>query len=204
MLDKPLDNDRLNTLIDGIFAIVLTLLVLDIRVPGSASETVLMEKLGALWPQFLSYSLSFILLGLFWIGHQLEARYIQRSDDVHLWLSLLFTMFIALVPFSSSLLSSHPNSRVAVIVYSSNIFIASILRYVHWRYVSDRRRLIDERLSAQLISSVSRAFISTPLLCLLAIALSLISVKLSLILLTVTIANILLRIGYVFRHHVNR
>lgn len=204
MSDKAIDNDRLNTLIDGIFAIVLTLLVLDIKVPKSASEGVLFDQIIALWPQFVSYVLSFIILGLFWLGHQLEAHYIRKSDDIHLWLSLLFMMFIALVPFSSSLLGSHTNSPVAVIVYSINIFAASLLRYIHWRYVSGKNRLIDERLNKRLVSDVSRAFISTPLLCLLAIALSLVSVKLSLILLTVTACNILLRIGRTFRYHVNR
>ena len=204
MSDNAVHNDRLNTLIDGIFAIVLTLLVLDIKVPGTASEAALTAQLAALWPQLFSYALSFFILGLFWLGHQLEARYIRMSDDVHLWLSLLFIMFIALVPFSSSLLGSHTSSRVAVIVYSSNIFAASLLRYIHGRYVSSKYRLIDQRLNAQLVSATSRAFLSTPLVCLLAIALSFISVKLSLVLLTVSATNILLRIGHAFRHYVNR
>lgn len=204
MSDSAIHNDRLNTLIDGIFAIVLTLLVLNIKVPEAASETALVAQLAALWPQFFSYALSFFILGLFWLGHQLEARYIRISDDIHLWLSLLFMMFIALVPFSPSLLGSHASSQVAVVIYSSNIFAASLLRYIHWRYVSNKYRLIDQRLSAQLVSATSRAFLSTPLLCLLAIALSFISVKLSLVLLAVSTTNTLLRIGRGFRYHVNR
>ncbi|PZO11410.1 MAG: hypothetical protein DCF25_19475 [Leptolyngbya foveolarum] len=55
-------------------------------------------------------------------------------------------------------------------LYSSNMLAASLLRYIHWRYVSDRHRLIDKRLSAKLISATSRAFLSTPLMCLLALA----------------------------------
>lgn len=204
MSNNTVDNDRLNTLVDGIFAIVLTLLVLDIRVPEVASEAALLDQLTALWPQFFSYVLSFFILGLFWLGHQLESHYIRKSDDVHLWLSLLFMMFIALVPFSSSLLGSYTNSQVAVVIYSSNIFAASLLRYLHWRYISYKYRLIDQRLSAQLVAATSRAFLSTPLLCLLAIAFSIISVKLSLFLLTVAVTNIFLRIGRFFRYHVNR
>ncbi|MGB3300407.1 MAG: TMEM175 family protein [Phormidesmis sp.] len=200
MSNNAASNDRLNTLIDGIFAIVLTLLVLDIKVPELASEAALAEQLVDLWPQFFSYGLSFIILGLFWLGHQLASRCLCASDDIHIWLSLLFMMFIALVPFSSSLLGAYNNSRVAVVVYSSNIFAASLLRYVHWRYVSSHNRLIDKRLSAGLVAAVSRAFLSTPLLCLVAIALSLVSTKLSLILLTIALTNILLRIGRLFRH----
>ncbi len=204
MSNNTVNDDRLNTLIDGIFAIVLTLLVLDIRVPEATSEAALLNQIAALWPQFFSYILSFVILGLFWIGHQLEARYIRISDDVHIWLSLIFMLFIALVPFSSSLLGAQPRSQVAVIIYSTNILAASLLRYIHWRYASHQHRLIDRRLSAKLISATSRTFLSTPLMCLLAIACSFISVKLSLILLTVTNTNIFLRIGYFFRHRVNR
>ena len=201
MSNNTVTNDRLNTLIDGIFAIVLTLLVLDIKVPETSSEIELARQLIALGPKFFSYALSFIILALFWLGHQLEARYIHKSDDIHLWLSLLFMMFIALVPFSSSLLGAQTDSRVAVVVYSSNIFAASLLRYIHWRYVSDKCRLIDRNLSRQLVRGASRAFLSTPVLCLVAIALVFISVKLSLIVLTIAMTSILIRIGHGFRIH---
>ena len=67
------DNERLNTLVDGIFAIVLTLLVLDIKVPEITSDTELIGQLVDLWPQFFSFGLSFVILGLFWLGHQLES-----------------------------------------------------------------------------------------------------------------------------------
>lgn len=204
MSNNTVDNDRLNTLIDGIFAIVLTLLVLDIKLPETSSEIDLAGQIIALWPQLFSYALSFIILALFWLGHQLEARYIRQSDDIHLWLSLLFMMFIALVPFSSSLLGAHTNSPTAVIVYSCNIFVASLLRYIHWRYVSYKCRLISRDLNAQLVSNASRAFLSTPILCLFAIVLALISVKLSLVILTVAMTNILLRVGYGFRNYSNR
>ena len=204
MSNNTVNNDRLNTLIDGIFAIVLTLLVLDIRVPEATPDAALLSQIIDLWPQFFSYVLSFVILGLFWIGHQLESHYIYKSDDVHIWLSLLFMLFIALVPFSSSLLGSHPSSQTAVVVYSSNILAASCLCYIHWRYASNKHRLISPRLNTQLVSATSRVFLSTPLMCLLAITSSFINVKISLILLTVTNTNIFLRIGFFFRHHANR
>ena len=199
MSKNTVDNDRLNTLIDGIFAIVLTLLVLDIKVPETSSEVELAHQLIELGSKFFSYALSFIILALFWLGHQLEARYIHKSDDIHLWLNLLFMMFIALVPFSSSLLGAHTDSPVAVVVYSGNIFIASLLRYLHWRYVSYKCRLISDRLNRRLVSEASRAFLSTPLLCLLAIFLAFVSITLSLIVLTIAMTSILLRVGVGFR-----
>ena len=201
---NAVDNERLNTLVDGIFAIVLTLLVLDIKIPETTSDAELIDQLIDLWPQFFSFGLSFVILGIFWLGHQLESRYIRSSDHFHLLLTLMFMMFISLLPFSASLLGAHTGSRVAVIVYGSNILLASLLRYVHWRYVTGRRRLVDDNLSERLISSMSKTFLSTPLLCLAAIALSLLSVKASLFLLLVTITNILFRISHIFRHHANK
>lgn len=200
MSTEAVSTARLNTLVDGIFAIVLTLLVLDIRVPEATSNSELVSALVDLWPQLFSYALSFIIIGLFWLGHQLESRYIHSSDHLRTWLTLVFVMFVALLPFSSSLLGSHPFSLAAVIVYSSNVCAASLLRYLHWRYVSNHHRLVSRDLDQRLIASVSRAFLSTPLLCLLVIALSLISVKASLVLLIISVTNILFRISHISHH----
>lgn len=201
--DRNISNERLNTLIDGIFAIVLTLLVLDLQVPETAPDSAIAQQLLSLWPNFFSYVFSFIILSLFWLGHQIESRYIRATDHLHLWLSLIFMLFIALLPFSASLLGTHPASQAAIIFYSCNIFIASLLRYIHWRYITHHHRLVDRHLSHRLISSISKAFLSSSLICLGAIALSFISTNLSLLLLIVSLANALFRIGRIFHHHIN-
>lgn len=202
MSTEAVSTERLNTLVDGIFAIVLTLLVLDIRVPETTSDAALVSALISLWPQLFSYVFSFVILGLFWLGHQLESRYVHSSDHLRIWLTLVFMMFVALLPFSASLLGSHPFSRTAVIVYNANVWAASLLRYLHWRYATDRHRLVSHDLNQRTIALISRAFLSTPLLCLGAIALSLVSVKASLVLLVVSVTNILFRISHIFHHPV--
>ena len=196
-------NERLNTLIDGIFAIVLTLLVLDLQVPEAASETSLINQLISLWPNVFSYILSFVILSLFWLGHQLESRYIRSSNHIHLWLSLVFMLFVSLLPFSAALLGAHPTSQAAIIAYSSNILIASSLRYAHWRYATHRHRLVEGTLSHRLVASIGKAFLSSSLICLCAIAFSFLSPKLSLLLLIISITNALFRSSHIFRHHVN-
>ena len=102
-----LSSVRIMTLADGVFAIVLTLLVLDIKAPKAISEAELISKLLALWPKLFSYIISFVILGILWFGHHMEFHYIRRSDRIHIWLNLLFLMCIAFIPFSAALLGSN-------------------------------------------------------------------------------------------------
>lgn len=82
--------DRLLTLSDGVFAIALTLLVLDLHQPTVAHG--LRHAVLAQWPQYLSYALSFLIIGIIWAQHHLGYRYIRRTDHVFILLNILFLM----------------------------------------------------------------------------------------------------------------
>jgi uncharacterized membrane protein len=97
-------NRRIETLVDGVFAIVLTLLIFDIKAPQAASDAELNAQLLALGPKLFAYVLSFVILALFWFGHQLVSRHIRCSDHIHIWLNLLYILCIAFIPFSAALL----------------------------------------------------------------------------------------------------
>lgn len=201
-LNRPLSNQRIETLVDGVFAIVLTLLVLDIKAPNSGSEVELFHQLLKLGPQLFSYIFSFIVLSIFWFGHQMESHYIHHSDRIHLWLNLLFLMCIAFLPFSASVLGAHWLNQVAIITYCLNLFAAGSVRYIHWQYAALNHRLIRADLSETIIRSTRTAFLWTPILCLITIAVSFLSVKLSLIGLTFMPINFALRISHIFhRQH---
>lgn len=174
--------ERTGTLADGVFAIVLTLLILNIKSPKAASEAELAQQLLALWPEFLSYTISFAILAIFWFGHQMVSRYIRRSDRVHIWLNLLFLMCIAFIPFSTSLLGGNGRYQIAVVFYVSNLFAAGLVRYLHWRYATSGYRLVDAQMNARYIRKVQNTFLLTPLLCLLTIGISFLSVTASLVL----------------------
>lgn len=174
--------ERTGTLADGVFAIVLTLLILNIKSPKAASEAELAQQLLALWPEFLSYTISFAILAIFWFGHQMVSRYIRRSDRVHIWLNLLFLMCIAFIPFSTSLLGGNGRYQIAIVFYGSNLFVAGLVRYLHWRYATSGYRLVDAHMNARYIRKVQNTFLLTPLLCLLTIGISFLSVKASLVL----------------------
>jgi uncharacterized membrane protein len=128
---------RIEAISDGVFAIALTLLVLDLKVPHSAgikSEADLMNAFCSLTPQLLSYFLSFMTLGIFWTGQTVQFNYIEKSDRHLNWLSLFFLLFVSIIPFSTAFLSEHIEFRFALLIYWFNILSMGIVLYIHWNY----------------------------------------------------------------------
>ncbi len=117
--------ERLAALSDGIFGVALTLLVLDLRVPASEaihSENELAHALAGLAPQILMYMMSFLTLGIFWVGQQTQLNHLARSQRSVTWTHLAFLFAVTLMPFSTRLLAEHAVYRVALLVYWGNIF----------------------------------------------------------------------------------
>ncbi|CAN1211077.1 TMEM175 family protein [Tumidithrix helvetica PCC 7403] len=181
-VDDDISNRRVEALIDGAFAIVLTLLALEIKSPHADSDLKLTEALIALSPKIFAYFLSFIILGLLWFGHQMMAHYVKRSDRNHILLNLLFLMFVALIPFSTALLGENLQYHSATIVYGVNLFITGLIQYLHWEYMSSQNRLIDSELDRRIVRSVQKTFLAIPLVCGLGIGVSFVSIPAGLLL----------------------
>ena len=116
--------DRLKALCDGVFAVAMTLLVLDLRAPAAeavGTEADLWRALLALSPRLLTYLMSFITLGIFWIGQQTQHDHLAKSDRSYAFINLVFLMAVTLVPFSTALLAEFITFRVALVVYWANI-----------------------------------------------------------------------------------
>ena len=107
MGQDPLPTSRLATLTDGVFAIAMTLLSLDV-VAEAANVTDAESLLNDLGPKLFAYALSFVILGLLWNGQHVAFHYTQRTDRAHLWLGIIFLLFIALIPFPATLLGEWP------------------------------------------------------------------------------------------------
>jgi TMEM175 potassium channel family protein len=117
---------RLEAISDGIFAVGMTLLVLGLAVPAVAlvrSETDLLTQLGNLAPALVTYFLSFLTLGIFWVGQQTQLSQVERANRTYSWIHLIFLLSVTLVPFSTQLLARFHWSRVALIFYWLNIFV---------------------------------------------------------------------------------
>ena len=138
-----LGRNRVEALTDGVFAVAMTLLVLDIKVPEleqAAASAELPYRLLALWPKFLSYAISFVILGVYWVGHHLQLPFIRSADRSLLWINILFLLWVALVPFSTALLSEYTKHRLAIAVYGGNMIASGLTLALHWWYATARRR----------------------------------------------------------------
>jgi uncharacterized membrane protein len=115
--------DRLRTLIDGVFAIAMTLLVLDLRLPETPAvdDHQLWSQLVGLGPQFAAYLLSFTMLGTFWLAQHTLLDRCTRSDRTFAWLCVLYLFFVSTLPFSASTLAEHVHLAVAVGLYWVNL-----------------------------------------------------------------------------------
>lgn len=132
--------ERLVFMSDAVFAIALTLLVLDVRLPDvswEASPQVFARALEGITPQLLSYAMSFVVLGLYWIIHHRDFSQVVRYDYGLLWLNLATLLFVALLPFPTRLIGEHANQTLAWVVYALNniaINLWGLLAFLHaWR-----------------------------------------------------------------------
>ncbi len=127
--------ERLAALSDGVFAFAMTLLVLDLKAPAAEaihSEQGLWLALAALAPRLLMYVMSFMTLGIFWVGQQSQLNHLERSDRGLSWIHLVFLFFVTMVPFSTALLAEFIGYRIALLVYWLNIFFLGATLYVSW------------------------------------------------------------------------
>lgn len=139
--------ERLAALSDGVFAVAMTLLVLDLRTPAAEaihSEHDLLVALSALLPRLATYFMSFLTLGIFWLGQQVQLDRLARSDRDLAWIHLAFLCAVTLVPFSTALLAEHIVSRVALVVYWGNIAVLGALLYWTWGRAVNARLLRDD------------------------------------------------------------
>jgi len=127
--------ERLAALSDGVFAVAMTLLVLDLRAPAVEavhSEHDLWRALLTLSPRLLMYMMSFMTLGIFWVGQQTQLNHLQRSDRSLTWIHLAFLFVVTVTPFSTALLAEYTAYRLALLVYWLNILLLGTTLYWSW------------------------------------------------------------------------
>jgi len=149
--------ERLAALSDGIFAVAMTLLVLDIHAPEKQSihsDYDLWLALGSLTPRFLVYLMSLMTLGIFWTGQQTQFNYLSQSDRHLSWIHIAFLGCVSVMPFSTSLLAGFIGFRVALLVYWANILLLGSMLYASWRYA--RHAGLVENASLELSCAIER------------------------------------------------
>ncbi len=146
--------ERLQALADGVFAIVMTLLVLELGVPVIAESSAhkgLAQGLLEMWSKLLIYALSFLILGIFWLIHHIIFDAIKRYDSTLIWLNILFLMFVALIPFSTSLFGEYGAERITALVYGINQLLIFNMGWALWSYATGKHRLVESDLDSDII-----------------------------------------------------
>jgi len=142
--------ERLAALSDGVFAVAMTLLVLDLHTPAASTihgERDLLGALAPLAPRLLVYLMSFLTLGIFWVGQQTQLNQFERADRDLSWMHLTFLFLVSLMPFSTALMAEFFHYRTAMVLYWFNIFLLGIVLLVSWR-LALRHGLVVEAMRA--------------------------------------------------------
>jgi uncharacterized membrane protein len=153
--------ERLAALSDGIFAVAMTLLVLDLRAPSVEavhSEHDLWHALAVLTPRLVMYMMSFMTLGIFWLGQQTQLNHLARTDRGLSWIHLAFLFMVSVTPFSTALLAEFTRYRPALLLYWLNIFLLGITLYFSWMCALDKG-LVKADLPAEVHAAVKQRIV---------------------------------------------
>jgi uncharacterized membrane protein len=146
--------ERSRALADGVFAIVMTLLVLELAVPvvmTKAGHDGLAHELLKMWPEFLFYFLSFLILGMYWLIHHILFDVIIAYDTTLVWLNIFYLMFVSLIPFSTSLFGRYASEKVTTVIYGINLLLIFIMGFSIWTYATTKHRLVSKDLDPDVI-----------------------------------------------------
>lgn len=149
--------DRLKALADGIFAVAMTLLVLELVIPEIRDPTnrELTRALFSMWPKFLAYALSFLIGGIFWLVHHSIFDAIKYYDSTLAWINILFLLLVALIPFSTSLLGEYFLQKTSTIIYGIHLLLLFFGGYSLWSY-STSRHILMHPVDQELVKGAKR------------------------------------------------
>src|ERR1044071_1219861 len=132
--NRPMEKSRLEAFSDGVFAIVITLLILDIRFP-EVDYSQFWTTLTSLLPRILAYVMSFIIIGVYWVTHHNSMHAMRKTDRRFLWLNILLLLCISFIPFPTSLLGRYPFQAGPIMIYGFTLIACNLVGYIMIIYV---------------------------------------------------------------------
>ena len=171
-----LKTNRIEALTDGIFAIVMTIMIVSMselfKIDKFIKEADYSRMFAGLWSDFISYAISFMLLGVLWLTHHWQFQCISYIDPPLVFINITWFMFICLIPFSTMMLGDHPDYFAPVVAFEFNILIVFLILYVQWAYATKRKHLVAPSLDGKVISQQRNVILSLIIITLSAIAVS--------------------------------
>jgi uncharacterized membrane protein len=174
------ETTRVEAFSDAVFAIAITLLILEIKVP-TQNQGPLVAGLLRQWPSYLAFLASFLYIGVMWINHHRMFTHIKKADDALLVLNLFLLLGVTVIPFPTAVLAEHlhgPDHKSAAILYNATFVVIAVMFNVLWRYAV-AGRLVDHAVSAEAARNISRQYALGPILYLVCFALAWINVHAS-------------------------
>jgi TMEM175 potassium channel family protein len=167
------DKERLETFVDGVFAIAITLLGFGLVVPVlTHSNLALYNFLGSFWPKFVGYFLAFYLLGLFLNNHHRQFRIMEYANQNLWWINLVFLAFIVFVPFSTSILTQYGDTTVGVLFFHINMLISGLILFFNWSYTKNHKFLLRSDITSRTIKIITYKNLGIPIASIIAIGLA--------------------------------
>ena len=169
-LKKEFQLERLILFSDAVFAIAITLLVIEIKIPelphDSVTDRELLKSLGHLIPKFIGFLVSFLIIGQYWIVHHRLFGYVVNFNGSLIWLNILFLLAVAMMPFSTGFYSEYVrfHAYTPVIFYTANIGLLGLVNFLMWRYVSNPRHRLSENLAAPVARFFSARALTVPVI----------------------------------------
>jgi len=153
-----LSKQRLEAFSDGVFAIVITLLILDIRIPN-VQPTALGAALVTILPQVLTYILSFFIVGLYWHIHHQVAAQVKLIDEAFIWLNLVWLLFVSMLPFPTALLGRYPLQPIPLTIYGINLILVNVTGFVILVFFKNRPELRFTPMSSAELRAIAPIYV---------------------------------------------
>jgi uncharacterized membrane protein len=172
--EQEKETGRIEAFSDGIFAVAITLLVLNIQIPPQNTESALADALLSNWHTYLAFATSFSTIGVMWINHHRLFNLIKFSDNGLLVFNLLLLLFIVFVPFPTALLTQYlePGYRLPAIMYSATFVVLAMCFNLLWRYASHHNRLLGKNANPHTVRAINQQYRWGPVLYLVAFGLA--------------------------------
>jgi uncharacterized membrane protein len=180
------ETGRIEAFSDGVFAVAITLLVLDLRVPHNAADGgALLHALLNQWPAYLAFVTSFATIGIMWVNHHRMFTLIARTDTNLMLLNGLFLLAVTFVPFPTALVAEYiprPGAMVAAAVFNGTYIVLALVFNALWRYAAGRGRLLHAAADSGMAEAITRDYLLGPPMYLATFLLTFVNVSLSVIL----------------------
>lgn len=177
---------RIFNLSDGVFAIVISLLVFEVRLPNTITpdlvltDSTLMANIFLITPKLISYCVTFFVVGVYWIGHHAVCKHVINYNRSMIWINNLFLMCICFLPFPTYILGAYYYLQSSVIIYGISLILTGLSLLWLWHFVTSNQKLVDDSVTPELIKMGKQRILIAPLLSLISIVVSFLNVKLSL------------------------